>query len=740
MPTHRARTVIKGTVAHIVSAGLEVDIGEDRTGFVTRKELTWNLLPPHPGRDWTVGQTIETVEIGRDDRGKKLLSVRQLTADPWEQALKKYAVGDVVTGRVYALVPDVTYFQIGAGVSGRIHLDALGPSAAESPEDWVGIGDTIRAVIVGVNDEYRNFECNMRNRLNKLLCASLDPAGETAKHIESTEPLIPNAESDYFAGFLKILIIDDDGEFCIAAHQALTLAGHHVDYALQASEGIERALRDDFDVIAVDLIQPQMSGIEICERIRQGRPGANVAIFTGEGSIDANQLAALNPRPLVLRKPFDIQDLEAAALGEVRSDSLLVPEISLGHTLGDVHRVYEDHPEGPGQICTEETSSIAGRLSADSWGAFEWSDHEQRLTVLQVHGFKTKNPEHIQYDSNHSFVKNVAEVGEIVHNDSYSASSEGFKKWCASLRNWLDFESMACLPVIVKGRPRFAILASSTRSYAFSHEDIEWMKSRAEVIGARVEAWESYEQLERIQRMALRGQLTASLTHELRNRLNTLAYSLYSIKRLCDSKNDSCTFNQLEYTELLESVSHATQASERLGDIVSAFSESREERGLVLFDVSHLVETVATRLRPYAKRLDIGLDLSRVQKPLTVTSSPARLGQVFENVILNALQHTANYRSNANGRVLISARLVNDIENRQWIEVRIRDNGPGIHARDYDRIFEMGYSTRPDGLGIGLALSKATMELLGGAITIEETVIFEGTIMLVRIPTVDQED
>jgi signal transduction histidine kinase len=121
-----------------------------------------------------------------------------------------------------------------------------------------------------------------------------------------------------------------------------------------------------------------------------------------------------------------------------------------------------------------------------------------------------------------------------------------------------------------------------------------------------------------------------------------------------------------------------------------------------------------------------------------IYSSPARLGQVIENLVLNSIQHTATYRGQ-NGLVLISCRKVFQGE-EEFCYVRVTDNGPGIHFSQYEKIFEMGFSTRPNGLGIGLSLCRAVMESIGGNILIEKTVIFEGTTMLIKIPITSERD
>ncbi|MEK9150283.1 MAG: ATP-binding protein, partial [Candidatus Desantisbacteria bacterium] len=68
------------------------------------------------------------------------------------------------------------------------------------------------------------------------------------------------------------------------------------------------------------------------------------------------------------------------------------------------------------------------------------------------------------------------------------------------------------------------------------------------------------------------------------------------------------------------------------------------------------------------------------------------------------------------------------------IKIRIKDNGPGIHKEYFERIFDILFSTKPDGTGMGLHLCRDMIQPLGGRIDVEESVIFGGTTFLIELP------
>ena len=71
---------------------------------------------------------------------------------------------------------------------------------------------------------------------------------------------------------------------------------------------------------------------------------------------------------------------------------------------------------------------------------------------------------------------------------------------------------------------------------------------------------------------------------------------------------------------------------------------------------------------------------------------------------------------------------------RVVFQILFRDNGPGIHAGLWNRIFEAGYTTRADGSGIGLYISWNLMEEMGGRIYVKESHILSGTTFCLEIP------
>ena len=107
----------------------------------------------------------------------------------------------------------------------------------------------------------------------------------------------------------KVLVIDDERSVCHSCKVILRDEGHEVDYVTSGTEGVARALQGDWDVVLLDLKMPDLSGMEVLERIKAERPEIMVIIITGyatiQTSIEAIKKGAFDYVP----KPFTPEEL-----------------------------------------------------------------------------------------------------------------------------------------------------------------------------------------------------------------------------------------------------------------------------------------------------------------------------------------------------------------------------------------------------------------------------------------------
>jgi signal transduction histidine kinase len=136
---------------------------------------------------------------------------------------------------------------------------------------------------------------------------------------------------------------------------------------------------------------------------------------------------------------------------------------------------------------------------------------------------------------------------------------------------------------------------------------------------------------------------------------------------------------------------------------------SKDTRDRVPIDLNRLIEGVLQRIRdePRCARVSIAADFDEKLPP--ATGNPVQLQQVVSNLVTNAVEamRTVTDRPHV-VRVTMEHREVGDIL------VSIKDSGPGIDPKVRDHIFEPFFSTKPQGMGMGLMFSRSIIENHGG--------------------------
>jgi DNA-binding NtrC family response regulator len=153
----------------------------------------------------------------------------------------------------------------------------------------------------------------------------------------------------------RILVVDDDFAICEWLHHLLESQGYEVCWRLHATEAIELLKEQDFEIVIADMDLGGESGMELCRRIRENRPGTQVIMITGYGNMTAAIEAIQCGASDFIVKPVDTEFLQQAIVrslqphhGQERSTRLAqtcVPTTaSLGALLGTspvMHPVYD---------------------------------------------------------------------------------------------------------------------------------------------------------------------------------------------------------------------------------------------------------------------------------------------------------------------------------------------------------------------------------------------------------------
>ncbi len=227
--------------------------------------------------------------------------------------------------------------------------------------------------------------------------------------------------------------------------------------------------------------------------------------------------------------------------------------------------------------------------------------------------------------------------------------------------------------------------------------------------------------LRRRDRLAAMGELASTVAHEVRNPLNAVGMTAQRLKREFLARASESGPERAELEELLSVMASETQ---RIDRIVQQFLEYARPPRLVPepVDLCALLRDVAERASSLAEARGVRLEVNAPGSD-TALVDPAQLRQALDNLIRNAVDATPEA-----GRVSLTVR-----REGAGHAIEVRDTGRGIEPGELPRIFDLYYTTKPDGTGVGLAVTQQIVTAHGGTIEVDSRP-GAGTAMTVRLP------
>lgn len=217
------------------------------------------------------------------------------------------------------------------------------------------------------------------------------------------------------------------------------------------------------------------------------------------------------------------------------------------------------------------------------------------------------------------------------------------------------------------------------------------------------------------------------IIHEIRNPLQIISGADYILQRLVDSGSSISKKNELQLKEILEMLKHGFNSIESVLDTSDLLAKDE----LVLNTVEP-VELLLDDALEQSKHLLDGISLKKDFNSTmgkTVLCNKKMLTQVFVNLIRNAAEAIVKSGDGTNGEIDIYS-APGESDN---IVIHIRDNGIGIPESIQDKLFQFRFTTKKDGTGIGLHLSRMIMGIHQGKISMESQEK-DGTTFLVYLP------
>nr|WP_229685351.1 ATP-binding sensor histidine kinase [Pseudomonas asuensis] len=228
-------------------------------------------------------------------------------------------------------------------------------------------------------------------------------------------------------------------------------------------------------------------------------------------------------------------------------------------------------------------------------------------------------------------------------------------------------------------------------------------------VRAQVEAelLRSQTELARVSHLTVMGELSASIAHELSQPLlaivSNAGASLRWLKR-----------EPADIEEALAGLEGIRLDGIRASNILKALRSLAKQAppNLQVIFLDRLVLEVLRLTASATEKLGVKLDISLKADTATL-ADPVQIQQVIYNLVTNALEALSSV-AQENRRLVIASSVENNT-----VKITIEDTGPGIAEEDRERVFDTLYTTKTEGMGIGLAICRSVVKAHGGSLTIE---------------------
>jgi len=226
---------------------------------------------------------------------------------------------------------------------------------------------------------------------------------------------------------------------------------------------------------------------------------------------------------------------------------------------------------------------------------------------------------------------------------------------------------------------------------------------------AEIEARARLRELVRVNRFAVAGELSAAIAHQLNQPLGAVLANAETAALLLRAPAP-------DVGEIQEILGDVQRNSLRASDILSGLRRllRKADADMQPVDLNRIAEDVLGLAWAMAAdaRVDLASDLPA--RPLLIRADAIQLQQAMLNLLVNAIEAVRD-GPGARGSVLLRV----GASDPAIAEVTIEDSGPGIPEDETRRIFEPLYSTKPQGMGMGLAIARTIVERHGGTLAAE---------------------
>ena len=553
-------------------------------------------------------------------------------------------------------------------------------------------------------------------------------------------------------GIKKILIVDDDQNFLTSIRCLMEETGFdNIEVSRNSKEATISIEENGYDLILIDIDlghdEEPFIGLKIIKETISFKKDSTVVAITAKefNSFNEEGKEILDKIDGFLVKPIDPEDLFKVILGIKYSN---IPIKGINENYKPEHNVEwaTNSVLQMGSGISDELDELLLRLIAETGSmalVAEANNETKEIIYVVSNGISKEKFENIQLDLWKSPIKDVVIDNIQFLENKVKEKREHFRYLLSIIDG--GFGSFIGIPIEVLGDVRYGLFLFHIDEEEFSMNDVDIVKKYSQMISIALSKKAINLIFEKEQRSFLAGRFNTALAHNLRHLMGSISNETYllNLKGAKALENpDDKKFSDF-YSEFCIIQNRLQRYYGTIRKSIEFFLETKEDERPVLDNINKRIESICWLLNPIFKHAKVDM-----QSVLDSRIKPFYLYyRIFEHVLLNVLfnafeqiqlerERLVDYKSER-GSILVETKIISRGEIRS-IQIKVKDNGPGIHKAYLEKIFDSSFSTRKKGAGYGLYLSRQLMKRLKGEIKVEQSMIFLGSTFLIEIGNIDR--
>jgi signal transduction histidine kinase/predicted RNA-binding protein with RPS1 domain/response regulator of citrate/malate metabolism len=726
MQTKTAKGLARVRVIKHIPQGLSVELDNGQRGIIRIREISWDEANI---ADWKniyhIGWRGLALSIPSQKGEAHEYSLRLAESDPWDEFAEGLEKGQTYEGVITSVVDYGAFVEIIPGLTGLLHQSQFPSWCKDSPMDLFWPGDKMFVTIREANQDQRQiglgvpplkpFDEEMLSKTARLPIVTRDADNDLEKLLGRDSPR------------KHILVVENEKPQANAVSGWLRRLNQRVDVVDSAERAIDFLEKTQPDIALVDVGLSGMSGTDLADHILEKYPHVQIINVTDWARANdiMDILDSLQARGAkLLLKPLLPEDLVPYLLQEQNQSSILSETDGVEKlTLSDVPKLDANKSI---QILLNRCRK---HLGFEQIILFSLDPIHRRAIILERAGDALLNKSALPYLI-YSPVRDVAEDHEPVVVNEISERERNRFRYLSELCP----STVSCIGVPVPTQTSFdyALFVLDKRPRQITNEQQLYVEGMALAIGTALDQNNLKEKFVLMQRTALIGHLTRAMMHEINNLVGPLLYGADSLKRsLAQFEKDP---GKPDYGAINKDIANIQQDIRKIISTTKTFGRIVAKGKHEVIRVDEIIYETLSLLRDISDRAHVVLQFTPPDDLVVVRSQAVVLEQIFLNVLLNATQQIAEMRPDTGGWVKVNMEMVNEAQAGAMCRIYVEDNGPGIHASLWEKIFEAGFTTRADGSGIGLYISRNLMDDLGGKVYVSKSHILSGTLFVLEFP------